>query len=156
MARETRAAVQARIDASASAQAASRELALLEASQTNQDGSQFVGYNTEGIADSLHAGGKVTAPTLGQAIATLAAPPAGTYEVQVNAWVSASAAADASNVELRRAGSALYTPLIVATQSSPRTYRITLNGAQNLTVNAIAAGTASVVYTAEIVATRVE
>lgn len=108
-----------------------------------------------GLADSLHAGGEVTAPAANAAICTLAAPPAGTYEVYVAGWVSAAAAADATNIELRRAGSALYTPLLVAVTHGFHRYRITLDGAQNLSVNAIGAGTASVIYAAEIIALRV-
>ena len=156
MPRETRAAYQARVDGSAAPDKYLRDLATLEASGLNQDGTPYFKTVSQGLADSLHAGGEVTAPAAGAAIATLAAPPAGVYEVQVAVWISAAAAADATNVELRRGGSALYTPLVVATQFSFRKYRVTLTGSQNLTVNAIAVGTAGVIYSAEIVATRIE
>lgn len=109
-----------------------------------------------GLAESLSAAGEATAPAAAAAIATLAAPPAGTYDVQVGTWISAAAAADATNLELRRAGVALFSPILVVSGAARRVYRLTLDGAQNLSVNAIGAGGAGVIYVAEIIATRVE
>lgn len=156
MALPTRSAVQSRLDGSARADAYIRDLVTLLASLTNDDNTPYAVRAVLGLADSLHAAGEATAPAAGAAICTLAAPPAGVYDVAVAAWVSAAAAADASNIELRRAGSALYTPLVVAVTHAFRRFRITLDGSQNLSVNAIAIGTAGVVYAAEINAVRVE
>lgn len=113
----------------------------------------------EGIAESLHAAGTVTAPGAGAAIATLAAPPAGTYEVIVHAGYGSNAGA-VNNMELQRQAVAFATPLFVADTAGVAApvrnkFRITLSGAQNLTVNAIAAGAAGDVYIASITAMRV-
>ena len=117
---------------------------------------RLLGRISVGVADSLQAAGEVTAPAAGAAIATLAAPPVGVYDVVLDVWLSAAAAADASNMKLQRGGADLFSPLFVVNNPIEHRYRITLNGSQNLSVVAIAAGGAGVVYCAQITATRIE
>jgi hypothetical protein len=107
-------------------------------------------------ADSLSIGGNVTAPAAGAAIATLAAPPAGVYEVRVAAAVGAGAvAADNGNVQLKK-GAAVHTANLPTTGTEQVIDRVTLDGATAVTLNAVGVGTAAVVYTGRITATRVE
>jgi hypothetical protein len=117
---------------------------------------RLAGRTSVGVGDSIQAAGKVTAPGLGAAIVTLAAPPAGVYQVEVDVSVSA-AGADANNMKMQKQGVDLFNPILVNNLNvSQHMYRVTLNGSQNLSINAVAAGTAAVVYLAQLVATRVE
>jgi hypothetical protein len=114
---------------------------------------------------ALVATGSATAPTAGTNIATLAAPTAGTYEVQV--WVAVSgtattAAADSNNMNVK-AGAGTLAALLPyncstagnLTNPGPFIFQEIMNGATNLTVNAVANATAGTVYSAMIIATRV-
>lgn len=107
--------------------------------------------NLAGIQDSLMADGRVLAPGAGGAIATLAAPPAGIYEVEVNAVAGAGAvAADNGNIELR------FGATIIGSVNGPITgIRRTLDGATAISLNATGAATAGVEYSGSIVATRI-
>lgn len=109
------------------------------------------------MAESITSG-VVTAPGAGAAIATLAAPAAGTYRVKVTAGVSGAAVADLNNMRFRRAGVDLLAQLphgANGEQEDTDLGEVVLSGAQNLTVEAIGAGTAGVEYNAAIVATQV-
>ena len=111
-------------------------------------------------ADSVENAARAVAPAAAAAIVTLVAPAAGTYEVDVVVGYDAGApaAAELNNMEVQRGGVALFTPLqvlAVINNLQAKRFRITFSGAQNLTVNAIGAGTAGVGYTAAIIATRV-
>lgn len=109
-----------------------------------------------GIADTLTAAGKATAPAAGAAIATLAVT-AGTYWVEV--WngipLGTPVVADINNVVLQNNAVAIGNAL--ANDGSITIFRrVTVAGAVNLTVNAIGAGTAGVTYAASITATRIQ
>lgn len=104
------------------------------------------------------ASGVVVQPGAGAAIATLAAPPAGVYQVRVTAGVSGSNAADLINMRLRRQGVDLLARLphgANGEQEDTVLEEVSLNGAQNLTVEAVDAGGITVEYNAAIVATQV-
>jgi len=104
----------------------------------------------------------VVAPGVGVAIVTIAAGslPAGTYDVQVNVIydVGAPVAADTNNMEFRR-GAGVVTTLqvlpVITIIGLIRRFRIVLDGATALSVNATGAGTAGVGYNAMIIAQRV-
>jgi hypothetical protein len=111
------------------------------------------------VADSsttLNASGKQAAPTTGLAIATLTTPAAGTYAVRVYIGLAGTltATTDANNVEL------LAGATVIGTIGNPGTagewgpfpFDVTMDGASNLTVNAIGAATASSEYSATIIA----
>lgn len=112
---------------------------------------------------SVSAGAKVAAPGLGVAVATIAAGslPAGYYEIVVNVGVSGTlAAVDGTNMELKVGGTSVMVMANSAINTTanpiagPYVFRTLLTGSQNLTVNAIAAATASSVYHATIVASK--
>lgn len=108
-----------------------------------------------GLSDSLNAGANVTAPGAGAAIATLAAPPKGVYEVRVAAKTGAgTVAADDGNVQLK-AGATVLVGAVPTSGQEIVLDRVTLDGATALTLNAVGAATAAVVYTGRITATRV-
>lgn len=111
-------------------------------------------------ADTSENAARVVAPGAGVAVVTLAAPPAGTYEVAVAVGYDAGApaAAELNNMEVQRGGAALFTPLQVLSVINVlvvKAFRVTFSGANNLSVNAIGAGTAGVGYTGAIIANRV-
>lgn len=111
---------------------------------------------------SVAARATVVAPGAGGAIVTIAAGSlaAGTYDVQVNAIydVGAPAAGDTNNMEFRR-GAAVITSLQVLPFINLigiiRLFRMVMDGATALSVNATGAGTAGVGYNATIIASRV-
>ncbi len=109
--------------------------------------------------DSLGATGRAVAPAAGGAIVTVAAPPAGTYEVEVlTSYDGAVAAAEINNMELREGAvvrSALLAPSVANVVTPVRTFILVLDGATAVSVNATAAGTAAVGYNAELVLRRV-
>ena len=116
-----------------------------------------LGRTSMGIANTAHAAGKVTTPAAGASICTLAAPGAGIYEVIVITWVSVNGT-DVANVELRRAGAALFSPIQANNGAMERQVfrRVTLAAGENLSVNAIIAGQAGTIYYTQIDATRIE
>lgn len=110
------------------------------------------------LTDSLVASGTATAPGAGTAIATLAAPPAGLYSVAVLVSVgTAAAAAENSNMQLKVGATAFGAVPIpgVAGATAGMTYILSLSGVDAITINAVGAGTAAVVYGATISATRI-
>lgn len=110
--------------------------------------------------DSLGDTGRVVGPAAGGAIVTVAAPPAGTYEVEVTTYYDGvpALAAEANNMELRE-GAVVRSDLIapgVANVIGPiRTFILVLDGATAVSVNAVGAATAGVGYNAELVLRRV-
>lgn len=107
------------------------------------------------IADSLAVGADIVAPGAGAAVANIAAPPKGIYEVLVCAAVGAGAvAADNGNVKLSYNGAVQINgvPTVGVQQRIPR---VTLDGVNAVTLAAIGAATAAVVYTGEIILTRI-
>lgn len=116
-------------------------------------------------AGSLIATGTTVAPTAGTAIATLAAPAAGLYEY--NIWIAISgtattAAADSNNMNVK-AGSTTIFPLLSfncstagnVTNGGPFSFQLTMDGATNITVNAVGNATTATTYSTTIIATRV-
>lgn len=112
--------------------------------------------NLGGIADTLLATGTVTTPGAGAAIATLAIPGAGTYNVLVIAGYGGTAGA-VNDMVFKNNGTNVGTALFVLPSTNVQTptplVRITATGAINFTVNAIAGGAG--VYIASISAVRV-
>lgn len=110
--------------------------------------------NQNGIADTLAATGAATAPGAGAAIVTLAIPTAGVYDVTVIAALplGTPVAADLTNMQFRN--NAVAVALVFTDAQQTPFKRVTVSGAVNLTVNAVAAGTAGVTYLATISATR--
>lgn len=114
--------------------------------------------------NSLANGGKTAAPGAGAALATVTTPPAGYYRIE--AWFGLTgtlAAVDASNAELR-AGSTTIGVLansgaITASGNpvaGPFTYYRALSGSTSVTINATAASTASSVYHASLILTKLD
>jgi hypothetical protein len=112
------------------------------------------------VKNSVGATGRVVGPAAGQTIATIpaAALPSGTYDVQVTVVLDgAVAAAEINNVQFLR-GATVVTALATSAAAgvvTQRVVRVILDGATAVSVQAIAAGTAGVGYTAELVATQV-
>lgn len=112
------------------------------------------------LANSLDARATVVAPGAGGAIATIAAPPAGTYDVQVFVGfdVGAPVAADANNFEFRRGATVvggLQAFAVINIYGPVRVFRCVLDGVTAVSVNATGAGTAGVGYNAQLIATRI-
>lgn len=113
------------------------------------------------MAEEKFASGSVTAPGAGAAIATLASGslPDGKYQVEVIASVSNNAVADVGNMRLRRGGVDFVSPIPHGVNGQPGAPfvvdEIDLDGTQNLTVEAIGAGTAAIEYNATIQALRI-
>lgn len=109
------------------------------------------------MAGELFASGSVVAPGAGAAIATLAAPSAGKYKVEIDASVSGNAVADIGNMRLRRGGVDLVSPIPHGASGQAARFvvdEVDLDGTQNLTVEAVGAGTAAIEYNATIEALR--
>lgn len=115
--------------------------------------------------DSVGSGGTAAAPGAGGVVVTVAAPPTGYYRVEVWTGLAGTlAAADLTNMELRAGATVISrlanTAALNTTNANPAlgpyTFYRNLNGATALTVNATAASTASSVYSAQIVATKVD
>jgi hypothetical protein len=110
--------------------------------------------------DGLGATARVVAPGAGAAIVTVAAPPAGTYDVQVDTYYDGAPvqAAEGNNVELRE-GAVVRTVLLARAGALSfngfRVFRLVLDGATAVSVNATGAGTAAVGYNAQLILTRV-
>jgi hypothetical protein len=111
---------------------------------------------TPAIADSvLGAGATTAAPGVGAALATVATPAAGVYRVTGSAMVIGTpTAADGPNVAVRR-GATVIAVLVAGLAGAAGTIavpapftveRVTLDGATNVSLNAIAAGTVGTTY----------
>lgn len=114
-------------------------------------------------AETLTSTGYVVAPVVGAAIATIAAPPAGLYKVDLSAFFDATVVAgtDRNNIGLYRAGTLIYT-LPIAGAAAAASYDPTdaslvvrLNGSQNLTLQAIVNASAAAGYSAGLSATLI-
>lgn len=135
--------------------------AALSVDQTGRLRVQLSGVNTPvvppntAIFDGLGVTGRAVAPGAGGAIATLVTPPGGLWELNVRAWLDAGApaAADINNMELREGAvvrSAIGVLPVINVYPSVFTFRLNLDGATNVSVNATGAATAGVGYTAQI------
>lgn len=113
------------------------------------------------LGDSPGTTARAVAPAAGAAIATIAAAslPAGTYDVQVlTSYDGAVAAAERNNMEFREGAvvrSALLAPSVANVVTPVVVFRVVLDGATAVSVNATAAGTVGVGYNAQLVAIRV-
>lgn len=113
---------------------------------------------TTGLADTVSAAGSVTAPTLGLAVATIAAPGAGVYKVVVTTFQTGTVdTTKPANCELRHGAtvvqaSGLLTTPVAATATFER---VTVLAGEAITVNATAAGAAGSVFNAQLHATKV-
>jgi hypothetical protein len=111
-----------------------------------------------GMSDSQPAAGTVPTPALGAVICTLAAPGAGTYNIQVTTFVS-GAQGTPVNMELRHGATSLGASTLQSVLNNPVSVtflRVTIAAGEAITVNATAADAAvGVVYIASIVVTRV-
>lgn len=111
---------------------------------------------------SLGNTGRATTPGAAGVIVTIAAPPAGLYDVYVFTNLDLGvpvAAAETNNMQfLVGAGviSVLSVLPVINIYGPAKRFRCVLTGAQALTVQAVGAATAGVGYNAEIIATRVQ
>jgi hypothetical protein len=115
-------------------------------------------HATPAVADSLMAGNSAAAPGAIGTIVSLAAPPAGVYDVSFGYFLSGTTEAALGNVRLRKQGVSLCGTLPSITGAPPVTddvKRVTLDGTQTLNLVAIVAATAGSVYNGWIIATRV-
>lgn len=123
----------------------------------------IVGTQTPPFRVSVGAGGNVSAPTAGAAIATITSGnlPAGLYELNITIGMSGTlAAADVSNMELRVGGVVVlpkltYTSIATSNPVAKFSFQCAPDGTQAISINATGAATASSVYSANIVATQV-
>lgn len=105
------------------------------------------------------SGAGVTAPTAGQALATIL-PPAGKgiYAIKVSAYLSAGtpAAADNANIEFRFGGTTLSRIPLFPALNLLSTWETTFtsDAATNFTVNATANATGGVIYNVFMTATK--
>lgn len=110
------------------------------------------------LADSVGVTTRVVAPGAGAVIATIT-PAAGTWDIQVTtSFDGAVAAAEINNMDFRKAGatvSVLIAPSVANVVTEVRKFRMVLSGAQAVSINAVAAATAGVGYTAELACIRI-
>jgi hypothetical protein len=115
------------------------------------------GVNVGGVSDSAQIGGSATAPTAGTNISGTLTPGAGTWLLYVSVGVGGGSpvAADVGNFQLMK-NAAVLTKLpsgIGTVQPTPfGPIRVTLAAADTVSVQAVGNGTASVGYTAGILA----
>lgn len=109
--------------------------------------------------DTIYNAGKQAAPGAGTVIATIT-PGAGYWEVDVS--INTTGEVVANNVEMRKAGAALYTPLFVpptgavsGEASIQEKFFITLAAGNTLDIRAIAAATGGSTYQGSIRARKV-
>lgn len=107
----------------------------------------------EGLADSALATGSVAAPGAGASIAATASLTAGTYEVEVYSFETATIDVNTLNMRLRR-GTTTIVDLHSTAILTPLALRVTV-GAETLNIIAIAAAGVGSVYHAGISARRV-
>lgn len=106
-----------------------------------------------GIKDTVGAAGFAAAPAAGAAIATIAAPGAGIYRVELDTWQAGTPDALFTNMELR-CGARVITKLAsAALVAATNVGRLTVATGEAITVNATAIGTGT--YIATIQATQV-
>lgn len=113
-----------------------------------------------GIDAPLAASGAQTAPTAGTAIATISAPPAGTYDVGIVTRLDKSGPNEVTGLDFNmefRMGALVRLNRLKSQAAPGAAYVITdcqLDGSTALTVNATANATASTSYRAAINAVR--
>lgn len=110
---------------------------------------------------TVQASAKATAPGIGAAVATLTAPPAGLYEISGTVSIAGTTvgATDSHNFSLKAGSTVLLTNIPIGVQATTGAdgaapfgpVLVHLDGATNVTVNAVAAATASSVYAAQVI-----
>ena len=108
------------------------------------------------MSDSIYAGGSVTAPGVGAAVATLAAPRKGVWKVKIDAGISGNAVADLGNLQVKKGAAVLVPQIPTGANGGSEEFvldEVTFDGVTALTVNAIGAGTAAIEYNVAIEAT---
>jgi hypothetical protein len=115
----------------------------------------MAGLHDYPINPSVQAGGNVVGPGVTTTIASVGILPAGDYELRVAASVGAGAlAADDGNMQLF--GNAAIVVVALPSKGGEVVIpRWTANGTNSLIVRTAGAGTAGVVYTATLIATRI-
>ena len=109
------------------------------------------------VADSLAAANSVTSPGAGATIASLAAPPAGKYLIDVTVFLSGTAETALKNLRLLYNGATKVDTIPSISAGGVLTFRVpyaSLDGTNPVTLIAIGAGVVGAVYNAVIVATR--
>lgn len=108
-------------------------------------------------ASSLHAAGMVPNAVAGQAIVTLAAPPAGFYRIDVHRAADGSGTPQLYNNGDFRVGATSNVLLSVPELGTLYNYTFyeVLDGTQALSVNAVTNVTTNITITASITATRI-
>lgn len=109
-------------------------------------------------ATSLHASDQVTNILAGQAVCTLTSPPAGFYRVDVHRIAGGSGTPSLFNNGQFRIGATTHVLMSAAVLELPYffTFYVALDGATNLSVNAVADGSANITVAASITATRIK
>ncbi len=113
----------------------------------------------EKAVESVSNYGAVTAPGAGVAIVTIAAPAAGKYKVCAECLFSAGApaAAEDGNFAIRKAAIVQKRLAVARALNVVATGEVVVevDGAQAISVNSVGAGTAAVVYSASITASKI-
>lgn len=107
------------------------------------------------LADCLAARATVAAPGAGAALVTIAAPPAGTYDIQATVYFTV--VGTVNNAEFREGAAVVSTMQLPAVANQIpliHTFRRVLDGATNISINATAADGAGT-YSAMLIATRI-
>lgn len=109
-----------------------------------------------GITDTVSAAGQATQPAAGAAVATLAAPGAGIYRVDVTGLQAGTVdTANLADLELRH-GTTVVGKVPSAAVGLPVTFsRVTVLAGEALTVNATAQPAAAAIMVAALIATRI-
>jgi len=132
--------------------------ALKAASMPVVPASDFVqAVVTGNTGDSTMAAGTVLNPGAGAAIATIAAPGAGIYEVQLVTFCT-GAAGTTNNMELRHGATTVKPSALSNVQGIPvqvTVQRLTVGAGEAISVNATAGDAGGATYVASIIATRV-
>lgn len=112
-------------------------------------------------SDTVAQAGTAAAPGANVAVATIAAGslPAGTYRVYARLYLTGTAETQRLNGSLRRGGVEVVkveTPGVASVYGDVMVERVTVDGTQALSLNAVANATAGSVYDALLTAQRVE
>lgn len=109
------------------------------------------------IVDTKGAGAAVAAPAAGATVVTLGILPAGTYRVSavaVNAGTAETTVAGLANIGVYRGTSLVGALPTISSPIRQEFERITVNGAESISVKSIAAAIAGSMYVASLSAVR--
>lgn len=108
-----------------------------------------------GIGETQPAAGSAAAPAAGAAIASLAAPGAGVYDVEVTSYQRGTFDNADANMELRHGTTVVGKVLSTNVVATQRFRRVSVGAGETISVNATNAGGAGSQYVAALRATRV-